>query len=97
MGTNSKSSHASYAIAPSDAPQTVEGAEQPPVAATEPELSDELVIAKTDLMVAMDNLETIAAGGDYPSAARTSSPTTRSSGTTFSPSRSSPRGKPSRR
>jgi hypothetical protein len=61
MGTNSKSSHASYAIAPSDAPETVE---QQPSPAAGPELSDELVTAKTDLMVAMDNLDTIAAGGE---------------------------------
>ncbi|MPY57189.1 hypothetical protein [Streptomyces spongiae] len=63
MGTNSKSSHASYAIAPSDTAEAVEtsGAGAPP---DEQQLSDELVTAKTDLMVAMDNLETIAAGGE---------------------------------
>ncbi|MEU0111945.1 hypothetical protein ABZ313_42300 [Streptomyces sp. NPDC006251] len=63
MGTNSKSSHASYAIAPSDPAQAVEtgGAAAPP---DEEQLSDELVAAKTDLMVAMDNLDTIAAGGE---------------------------------
>lgn len=63
MGTNSKSSHASYAIAPSDTTEAVEtsGAGAPP---DEQQLSDELVTAKTDLMVAMDNLDTIAAGGE---------------------------------
>lgn len=63
MGTNSKSSHASYAIAPSDTAEAVEtsGAGAPP---DEQQLSDELVTAKTDLMVAMDNLDTIAAGGE---------------------------------
>ncbi|MEU9255751.1 hypothetical protein AB0D66_28370 [Streptomyces sp. NPDC048270] len=75
MGTNSKSSHASYAIAPSDAPDAVEGlggAGQAPVAdAPEPELSDGLVMAKTELMVAMDNLDALEIGdgvstGNYP-------------------------------
>ncbi|MEU0341976.1 hypothetical protein ABZ092_24200 [Streptomyces bobili] len=63
MGTNSKSSHASYAIAPSDTAEAVEasGAGAPP---DEQQLSDELVTAKTDLMVAMDNLDHIAAGGE---------------------------------
>ncbi|MEU6405414.1 hypothetical protein [Streptomyces sp. NPDC046985] len=73
MGTNSKSSHASYAIAPSDAPEKAEGIEGagPAPAAAEPELSDDLVNAKTDLMVAMDNLDALAVGngvatGNYP-------------------------------
>ncbi|MCX5216206.1 hypothetical protein OG689_44530 [Kitasatospora sp. NBC_00240] len=62
MGTNSKSSHASYAIAPSGVPEAV--AEAAPAAPAEEQLSDEMVMAKTKLMVAMDNLEVIAAGGE---------------------------------
>ncbi|MFF2378414.1 hypothetical protein ACFVUW_28895 [Streptomyces xiamenensis] len=73
MGTNSKSSHASYAIAPSNAPESaegIEGAGQEPAVA-EPELSDGLVNAKADLMVAMDNLAALEFGngvatGNYP-------------------------------
>lgn len=70
MGTNSKSSHAAYAIAPSD---TVEAPEQPVAVTTaeqdepvEPQLSNDAVLAKAQLMAAMGNLEAIAAGGDYP-------------------------------
>ncbi|MHC3392468.1 hypothetical protein [Streptomyces sp. A 4/2] len=73
MGTNSKSSHSSYAIAPAGAPETAEGSEELGLAAApaEPELSDGLVKATTDLMVAMDNLDALAVGngvatGNYP-------------------------------
>ncbi|MGW4894585.1 hypothetical protein ACWEQL_20265 [Kitasatospora sp. NPDC004240] len=70
MGTNSKSSHASYAIAPSDVAVLQEHAELAAPAASEPlagpQLSDEAVEAKAQLMAAMENLETLAAGGDYP-------------------------------
>lgn len=66
MGTNSKSSHASYAIAPSDALKAAEGmggaGAAPVLAEPEPELSNGLVKAKTDLMVAMDNLDAIQIG-----------------------------------
>jgi hypothetical protein len=62
MGTNSKADHSSYAIAPSAPAPVVAG--EPSASPVPEELSDEAVVAKTDLMFAMNRLETITEGGE---------------------------------